>query len=107
MSAATYSQTTAATSGMVKLLPLNPPNISIGVAITGGTATVTVQYSFDNPANATDTLGTGMTWFNHAVLASITATTPGTISFPVSAVRTVVSAISGATVTTTVLEAGA
>lgn len=64
---------------------LNPTNIGLGVDITG-TATVTVEHTFDdvfdenfNPATAT--------WYPHPTLQNITADADGNIAFPPTGVR--------------------
>jgi len=103
----TYSQTATGLSNPIPLDTKNDPfNVSVGVAITG-TGTYTVQFSLDDPASfATAALyNSAGVWYNHATLATLSANSTGNIAFPVRAVRTNVTAVSG-TVTTTILQAG-
>jgi hypothetical protein len=101
------TQTTAGNSVAVPLNWLATPfSVTAVIAIAGGTATCKLQYTSDELTGATDTAGTGLTWLDHATLTGVTATQAGNIAFPVTAVRTNVSAISGATVTTTIRQAG-
>lgn len=78
-------------------------NVSIG-AVVSGTATYTVQHTFDdvfalnfNPSTAT--------WFSHETLVSQTTTQDGNYAFPVRGIRVNVTAGSG-TVTTTIIQSG-
>jgi hypothetical protein len=101
-----YQQVAAGTSNMVKLTTsVNPFNVTIAVVITG-TASAKVQYTVDDPASASDTIGTGLAWVDHATLVSLSATAVGNLAYPVTAVRTVVASASAATITTSVLQAG-
>lgn len=83
----------------------NPFNLSLAVVIAT-TATAKVQYTLDDPASASDSSGTGLTWFDHATLTAITASAVGNIAFPVRAVRLNVTAWTAGNVTMTVLQAG-
>lgn len=81
------------------------PAIGIGVKIVGGTATYTVEHTFDdvfaagfNPATAK--------WFPHATLVAQTTDKDGNyFAFPI-AIRLNVTALAGATVTMTIVPAG-
>lgn len=83
-----------------------PFNVSIGCGLSAGASlTYTVQYTYDNvldpafnPANAT--------WYNHATLASKTATSDGNIAYPVTGIRLNVSVYVSGTVTMAVVQAG-
>ena len=74
---------------------------SVGLAIViSGTATYTVQFTFDDPNAA-------VKWFNSTDTAVVGATTDqmSNISFPIRAVRLNVAAVTGS-VTMTVIQAG-
>lgn len=81
-------------------------SIGVGVKIVGGTATYSVQHTFDdvfaagfNPATAK--------WYDHATLVAQTTDKDGNyFAFPV-AIRLNVTAIAGATVTMTLVAGGA
>lgn len=81
-------------------------SIGVGVKIVGGTATYSVQHTFDdvfatgfNPATAK--------WFDHETLVGQTADKDGNyFAFP-AAIRLNVTAIAGATVTMTLVPGGA
>jgi hypothetical protein len=84
----------------------SPTNIGLGVTIDSGTATYTVEHTFDdvfdenfNPATAT--------WFPHPTLAGQTASADGNIAFPPTAVRLNVTVSSGGDVTLNLIQAGA
>lgn len=80
-------------------LCITPFNVGLGIVITG-TATYTVQFTFDPP----DAI---VTWFNSSDTAVVAATTNqmSNIAFPVTAVRLNVAAVTGS-VTMTVIQAG-
>lgn len=84
---------------------INPFNCSLSLAF-GGTATAKVQYTLSDTKDATDAIGTGMTWFDHATLNGGSVNAVGNFAFPVSAVRLVVSAWTSGNVILTVLQAG-
>ena len=78
-----------------------PFNVGFSVSV-GGTATYTVQHTFD------DVLDTAVTptWINHPVIASLSAGADGNYAFPVRAIR--LSVAGGATGNTvlTLIQAG-
>ncbi len=67
-------------------IPLNihitPFNVGLGLSTSGSTTTATVQVTFDDPSDLSSA-----TWFDHSLLAAITAKSTGNIAFPVTAVR--------------------
>lgn len=78
----------------------NPLSIGFGCIIpTGTTATYTVQHTFDNiyapsaPIGSTYNYGAATNaWFNHPVVAALTANSDGNYAFPVAAIRLIVTA---------------
>jgi hypothetical protein len=95
------SRTTTGT----KVVPLNfygRPEVSVQVVISGGTATYSIQQTLDDPS------GSSPTWFDHSDSTLVAATTnkQGNYAYIPRAVRLNVTAISGATVTMTVIQAG-
>lgn len=85
-------------------IPLNyhqtPFNVGFGVVISAGTATYTVQHTFDNVFDPTVT----PVAFDNASSTAQTANDDGNYAFPVRAVRLNVTAAAGATVTMTLLQ---
>ena len=90
-------------TGSSNILPMDtyisPFNVGFGVVLTGS-ATYTVQHTFDNPWT-TDS----PTWFNHPTILNQTANADGNYAFPVAAIKIAVTANSG-TATLTVIQAG-
>jgi len=85
---------------------LNPTDIGLAVDILSGTATYTVEHTFDdvwadgfNPATAT--------WFPHPTLAAQSADADGNYAFPPIACRLNVTASSGGICRFHVVQAGA
>lgn len=77
---------------------ISPVNIGFGVVVTGS-ATYTVQHTFDNP-------GSGfVTWYPHPTIASKTDNQDGNYAFPVTGIRIVVS-LNGGTATLNLIQAG-
>tara|TARA_R110002051_G_scaffold271069_2_gene331486 strand:- start:787 stop:1116 length:330 start_codon:yes stop_codon:yes gene_type:complete len=70
--------------------------VSIAAVITG-TATYTVQHTFDDPADfATEALyNSDADWFDHEFMDAIAVTSDGNYAFPVRASRLNVTASSG------------
>lgn len=68
-----------------------PFNVSIGCIATG-TVTYSVQYTYDDPSIA---FGAGTNWFNLPLITTQTATIDGNLSFPVTAVRSHLTAGTG------------
>lgn len=83
-----------------------PFHVGIAVAITTGPATYSVEFTLDDPKNASDAQGTGLVWFTHATLAAQTANATGNFAFPVRAARLNVTALTAGSVTMTVIQAG-
>lgn len=83
----------------------SPATAAIGVKINSGTATYTVEHTFDD-VFAPGFTPAGATWFPHATLASKTTNADGNYAFPPIACRLNVSISSGGTVTMTVVTAG-
>ena len=79
---------------------ISPFNVGFGVVVTGS-ATYTVQHTFDNVFDSTVT----PTWFNHPVIAAQTTNQDGNYAFPVTAIRLTVTAGAG-TATMTLVQAG-
>lgn len=83
-----------------------PTNIGLAVIIVSGTATYTVEHTFDdvwdpdfNPATAT--------WFPHPTLVTLTADADGNYAAPPIACRLNVTVSSGGDVQFDVVQAGA
>jgi hypothetical protein len=83
---------------------LNPTNIALGVVITG-TATVTVQHTFDD-VFAEDFDPSTATWFDHPTIDDATDDEDGNYAFPPRGVRLNQTAGTGSAVLTLV-QAGA
>jgi len=84
----------------------SPTNVGLAVDILTGTATYTVQHTFEdvfavgfNPATAK--------WFDHPTLVGLVADADGNYSAPPIACRLNVAVSSGGTVGFTVVQAGA
>lgn len=90
-------------TGSSAIIPMDflvtPVSIGFGVVVTG-TVNYTVQHTFDEAINSTPT-----NWFDHATIASQTATKTGSYDFPVTALRVTVNSGTG-TASLTVLQAG-
>lgn len=82
-------QTSPALSSVVAgaTIPLdreaNPFAATLVIEVLSGTNTSKVQYTVDNVWDSTVT----PLWLDHATLTGISATTSGTLTFPVTAVR--------------------
>lgn len=68
-----------------------PFNVSIGCIATG-TVTYSVQYTYDDPTVA---FGGSTNWFNLAGITTQTATIDANLEFPVTAIRSHLSAGTG------------
>lgn len=98
------SQTGVGATGVAAMDHYRPVfNVSIG-AVVSGSATYTVQHTFDNVFAANFTPATA-TWFNHETLVSQTTSQDGNYAFPVRGIRVNVTAGSG-TVSTTIIQSG-
>lgn len=82
---------------------VSPFNVSLGVTVTG-TATYTVQYTFDDVFDGSYVPDSG-SWIDHPSLTAQTATKDSNIAYPVRGVRLNVTAGTG-TVRLTVIQAG-
>ena len=79
---------------------ISPFNVGFGVVVTG-TATYTVQHTFDDPAVGFTT------WFPHPTIAAKTDNQDGNYAFPVSGIRVLVTAATnGSIVTMNLIQAG-
>ena len=83
----------------------SPATCAIGVKINSGTATYTVEHTFDDVFAAGFTPA-GATWFPHATLVAQTTNKDGNYAFPPIACRLNVTISSGGTCTMTVVTAG-
>jgi len=81
----------------------NPNNITLSVLVTG-TATYTVQYTFDLVQDSDWTAASG-NWVDHLSLTAQTATKDSNLAYPATAVRIKQTAGSGS-VRFTVIQAG-
>lgn len=61
----------------------NPFTVGLVIEVVSGTNTSKVQMTLDDVFDSTVT----PVWIDHATLAAITATTGGSLTFPVTAVR--------------------
>jgi hypothetical protein len=90
----TYSFADEGASGVTAPIPLDqyisPFNVSLAI-VPAGTATYSVQYTFDNPF-AADFTAAAATWFSHPDLTSESGNNDGNFAFPVRATRLNVSA---------------
>lgn len=78
----------------------NPFNVGFGVVISGGgSATYTVQHTFDNLATSAP-----VTWFDNSTVAGETTNMDGNYAFPVTAIRLNVTVYGSGTVTLSVLQ---
>lgn len=94
MQAQIVTQTGVGNSNVIVVTPyISPFNVGLGVLVTGS-ATYTVQHTFDNPlANGFN--ASTATWYNHAYLNAQTTNMDGNYSSPVQAVRVNVSVGTG------------
>lgn len=83
---------------------VSPFNVAISVLVTG-TATYTVQYTFDNVFSATYNPATG-NWTNHPSLTAQTATKDSNIAYPVTGVRITQTAGAGSVICTFIQAGG-
>lgn len=78
------------TSGGSPVIPLDVHRegfcVAIAIVPTSGSASPTVQHTFQNPLERGFTAA-GATWFNHPTLVSCSTTMQGTYTFPVHAIR--------------------
>lgn len=77
-----------------------PFNLGFGCVITSGSATYSVQHTFDDiQTNASPT------WFDHPTVVGLSANADGNYAFPVTAIKLVIGSGSG-TVALTLVQAG-
>ena len=81
-----------------------PCNVGIGAAITSGTPTFNIEYSFDDPMSAGYTVA-GATWYVATGFSSLTASTGGVLTVPCKAICINITSGTGA-VTATLVQAG-
>lgn len=81
----------------------NPFNVGFNAVVTG-TATYTVQHTYDDPFADTFSPATA-NWVNHANVAALTATRAGSYDFPIRAMRLQQTAGNGS-VSLTLVQAG-
>jgi hypothetical protein len=84
----------------------SPSTMSLGCTIDSGTATYSVQHTYDDPFSPTFTPGSAR-WFQHPVINAVTANTDSNYAYPPRACRLNVTVSSGGTVTLVVNQAGA
>jgi hypothetical protein len=82
-----------------------PTNIALGCVITSGTATYTVQHTFDDVFSPTFNPGTAV-WFDHPVIAGKTTNFDSNYAAPPRGVRLHVTASTGV-VQMTLVQSGA
>jgi hypothetical protein len=79
-------------------------NVGIGAAITSGTPTFNIEYSFDDPMAAGYTVS-GATWYVASGFSALTASTGGSFTVPCKAICINITSGTGA-VTASVIQAG-
>jgi len=85
---------------------LTPFSVGLAVVISaGGGLTYTVEHTFDD-VFAKGYVPAAGTWFPHASLAALTATSNGNYAFPITAARLNVTAYTSGSATFTALQAG-
>lgn len=83
----------------------NPFNIGLGAVLTGS-ATFTVEYSFQDPMDE-GYVAANATWFPVTGLSSVSATTGAALTVPCRAIRVTLAGGSTGTVTLYIQQAGA
>lgn len=73
---------------------VNPTSVGVGVNILSGSATYTVEHTFDDIYGGSFTPSTA-NWLPHVYLAGLTASSDGNYAFPVRAIRLHVSSGTG------------
>jgi hypothetical protein len=81
-------------------------NIGFGVSVVGGTATYNVEHTFDQVLVGQEGYTASPTVFQHSSVTAQTTNKDGNYAFPIRAYRLNVTAVSGATVTLTGIQAG-
>jgi archaellum component FlaF (FlaF/FlaG flagellin family) len=100
----TVTQTGTGSSSLVPMdYHLNPFNVGLGIKVSG-TVNYTVQHTFDDVFASGYSPSSG-TWYNHPVLASLTANADGNYAFPCTAIRITVNSGDGSA-SMTVVQAG-
>lgn len=85
MKVQTVSQTDAGSSSAIVInTNTNPCNVGLGIVITDGTPTYTIQHTFDDPSSD---LNTSTNWFTHPTLFDQTDNADGNYAFPITGVR--------------------
>jgi len=99
MKVQTVSKTGVGSSAaLVMNTNISPFNVGFGVVVTG-TATYTVQHTFDDPAVGFTT------WFSHPTVAAQTTNYDGNYAFPVTGIKVLVTSGDG-TATMNLIQAG-
>jgi hypothetical protein len=99
MKVQTVSKTGVGSSAaLVMNTNISPFNVGFGVVVTG-TATYTVQHTFDDPAVGFTT------WFSHPTVAAQTTNDDGNYAFPVTGIKVLVTSGDG-TATMNLIQAG-
>ena len=95
-------------AGVTAPVPMNqytsPFNVGFGCDVTGS-ATYTVQHTFDN-VFASDFDPSTAKWYNHASVSGVATDQDGNYAFPVSAIRLNLAGGSTGSVTMIILQAG-
>jgi len=94
--------TLQANGGVTRTYPINVRSMDFGVGlglVVSGTITCTVQHTFNDIQNPTES----RTWFNHETLASVTANDDGNYAFRCEGVRLLVVPTSTATASLTII----
>lgn len=105
MKLTTISQTNSGRSSPCAVDDFQTPfNVGIGAAITSGTPTFNIEYSFDDPMAAGYTVS-GATWYVASGFSALTASTGGSFTVPCKAICINITSGTGA-VTASVVQAG-
>jgi hypothetical protein len=105
MKLTTISQTNSGRSSPCAVDDFQTPfNVGIGAAITSGTPTFNIEYSFDDPMAAGYTVS-GATWYVAFGFSALTASTGGSFTVPCKAICINITSGTGA-VTASVIQAG-
>ena len=99
MKVQTVSKTgTGSSTAIVVNTNISPVNIGFGTVVTGS-ATYSIQHTFDDPAVGFTT------WYTHPTIASKTDNQDGNYAFPVTGIKILITA-NGGTVTLNLVQGG-
>lgn len=105
MQSITLTKTAAGSSPVAALSYFtNPFNVGLGAVLTG-TATFTVEYSYQDPTDA-GYVAANATWFPVVGLSAVSATTSVGFSIPCRAIRVTLAEASTGAVTLYIQQAG-